>query len=383
MAFSQIRNKDSIRVFVELTTPLNHAETPQNVTDDLIFTLESGQQQKVNLNAFSWDAEFMENVHVTKDSTITAGKPIVVYGGLQVDSFATLTIEPGTMLYFHGDAGLKVYGTLKCMGEPTKNVTLRGDRIDRMFSYLPYDRVSGQWQGVYLAESSYGNVLQYTDLHSAFDGLVCDSSDVTKQKLTMDASTIHNCQGYGLEAHHSLIALRNSQFSNTLHDCVFIDGGMADINQCTMAQFYPYDASRGAAIRFAANRYALHGMNCRNSLMTGYADDVLMGEPGIGDNAFEYAFENCIIRTPEVEEAEQPHFTDVTFEDVEDTVRTGRKHFISIDIENLSYDFHLSEVSPAISAANPLTALPTDRDGTPRDETPDIGCYEAIVKAEE
>ena len=58
----EVRNKDSIRVFVELTTPKNGKNDPQLVEDDLVFTLESSVQQKVNLRAYSWDAELLQNM---------------------------------------------------------------------------------------------------------------------------------------------------------------------------------------------------------------------------------------------------------------------------------------------------------------------------------
>ena len=55
---------------------------------------------------------------------------LVVYGGITVDSLATLTIAPGTTIYFHDDAGIDVMGKLICKGTAEKNVTLRGDRLD-------------------------------------------------------------------------------------------------------------------------------------------------------------------------------------------------------------------------------------------------------------
>lgn len=115
-----------------------------------------------------------------------------------MDSNAVLTIAAGTTLYFHNDAGIDVYGRLRCEGTATENVVLRGDRIDRMFDYLPYDRTPGQWQGVKFYPSSYGNELLHTDLHSAFDGIVADSADVNQSKLILSHSTIYNCQGVGL-----------------------------------------------------------------------------------------------------------------------------------------------------------------------------------------
>ena len=375
----EVRNKDSIRVFVELTSPENGKPDPQLCQDDLIFTLESGVEQKVNLRAYTWDALKLTNVHITRDSLISAQqKPIIIYGGVEVDSGATLTIAPGTTLYFHNDAGMNIRGTLKTLGEEGREVVLRGDRIDRMFDYLPYDRVPGQWQGVRFYASSYNNHLAFTDIHSAYHGVVADSSDVELPKLTLDHSTIHNCQGYGLHAIHAKLTLLNSQITNTLESCLRIDGGNATLNQCTLAQFYPFDARRGAALQFTSTQAPLVNLSVSNTLVTGYADDVLMGEAGDTAVAFQYLFDHCILRTPKVTTADSVRFTQVVFEDVADTTHCGDKHFANIDTDNLIYNFELSSLSSAIGKANPQTALPTDRKGRKRDDKPDVGAFEWI-----
>lgn len=77
---------------------------------------------------------------------MTSTKPIVFQDTLKVEAGATLTIPAGTTVYFSQKAALDVYGTLRCEGTADNPVTLRGDRLDKMFKYLPYDRVSGQWQ---------------------------------------------------------------------------------------------------------------------------------------------------------------------------------------------------------------------------------------------
>lgn len=218
------------------------------------------------------------NMVVSHDTTLDSqGRPLVIYGGIRVDSAATLKIAAGQTLYFHGDAGLDVYGTLIAQGNDHQPITLRGDRLDRMFDYLPYDRVPGQWKGVHLHTSSYGNQLSYTDIHSTFDGVVVDSSDVNKQKLTASQTTIHNCQGTGLKTTNSNIVLSNTQITNTLGDCVEVDGGAVEINNSTLAQFYPFDGNRGYALHFSAN-HPLTKLNVTNSLITGYADDLISGE---------------------------------------------------------------------------------------------------------
>lgn len=372
----EIRNEDSIRIFVELTAPSTGKTDPQLVADDLVFTLESGVDQKVNLKAYAWDANLLTSPTISEDATWTGEKPIVIRGSMTISEGATLTLTPGTTLYFHENAGMDVYGRLVSQGMPGQEVVLRGDRLDRMFDYLPYDLTPGLWQGIHFHEESYDNLLEFTDLHSAFTGISCDSADVSRQKLTLRQSTIHNCQGEGLRATHCKVTLENCQLSNTLSHCAAFLGGDIDINGCTLAQFYPFDIDRGAALFFSSAEYPLQSLLCRNSLVTGYGEDVMTGTRGTEENAFNYRFENCVIRTPQVAEEEASHFADVEFEDIADTTRYSEKQFLRIDTELLRYDFHLSEVSTAIGKANPATAPLNDRDGNTRDGAPDIGCYE-------
>lgn len=374
----EVRKNDSIRVYVELTSATTGQPDPVALEDNLVFTLESGVEQRVNLSAWSWDALLERDIRIARDSTIGSSQPIVVYGGIQVAEGATLTIAAGTTLYFHNDAGIDVAGTLHTEGTAENNVVLRGDRIDHMFDYLPYDYVSGQWQGLHFRSSSYDNALAYTDIHSTYNGIEIDSSDVTRTKLTMNACTVHNCQGFGIQSRHANIYLANCQLTNTLGDCLALYGGTATVNNCTLAQFYPFDYERGVAIRFSAEGSPMT-VDCRNTLITGYADDELMGEPGDGTHELNFLFDHCIIRTPKVTTDDSLYFTHVTYENVEDTVTMGRKNFRKLDTENLRYDFRLSDVSPAIGSADPSTALPADRNGRTRGEQPDIGCY-AYVK---
>lgn len=374
----EIRKNDSIRVFVELTSSQTFNIDPVKLEDNLAFTLESGVKQKINLNAYSWDADKYDDLHITTDKTLFSLKPIVIYGGITVDSGATLRLMGGTTLYFHNDAGMKVYGNLVSEGKPNANVVLRGDRIDRMFDYLPYDNVSGQWQGIRLMSSSYGNSLAYTDIHSAYNGVMIDSSDVNRMKLNMAESTIHNCQGYGIYSNNAKLFISNSQITNTLDDCISIDGGVVRINNCTIAQFYPFDSERGEAMYLSARKNTLVNFSCINSLVTGYADNVLKYAKDDENHDLNFEFENCIIRTPQIEGEDKSRFCEVIFEDPKDTVTTGVKHFKRIDTENLRYDFQLDSMSPAIDRANPGTSAPNDRNGMPRNDKPDIGAYEYL-----
>ena len=372
----EIRKGDSIRVFVELTSPVNGRNKPWLVEDNLLFLLESGVTQKVNLNAYSWDAIKYRNLHITNDTTLTGDRPIIVYGKLTVEEHATLTLAAGTTLYFHDGGGIDVYGRLCSQGEAGKEVILRGDRLDWMFDYLPYNLMSGLWDGIHFYETSYDNVMEFTDLHSSFNGIVCDSADVEKQKLTLKNMTVHNCQGKGLSTVNCKVTAENCQFTNTLYECVDILGGDVTMNHCTLAQFYPFDSNRRPALNYySTTTMPLLRMDCINSIVTGYPEDVVMGATENENIPFNYRFISSILRTPAVEDAE--HIIDVIFENVEDTASVqGDKHFKLVDINTQHYDFHLDSLSPAINKGSKDYPVSDDRDGKARDDQPDMGCFE-------
>ena len=378
----EVRNKDSVRVFVELTSAHANSDLPKRLSDNIVFTLESGREQKVAIDAWTWDAQFLRDCTVSHDSTLTVGKPIVVYGALTVEEGATLTVNPGVTVYFHSGAGIDVRGRLVCKGTPEQPVVLRGDRLDHMFDYLPYDHMSGQWNGVHIAETSYGNVIDHADIHGTFNGLLVDSSDVARQTLAISNSTIHNCQGHALYLKNSKATIENCQLTNSLGNCLAVDGGDVAVNNCTIAQYYPFDANRASALSFSGLTWPLLSFTCRNTIVTGYSDDEMMGgKPDDGtENAFDYSFDHCIIRTPAIKEdnEEYSHFVGCEFEDIKDTVSYGRKHFVLVDGDNQRYDFHLRKESAAVGKADPTTSTKTDHDGRERDAAPDMGAYEFL-----
>lgn len=381
----ELRKNDSMRVFVEATLPQTSTTDPTAIEDNIVFTLENGRQQKVNLNAFAWNAQIEHNMHIKRDTVLPGtALPLVIYGDLEVDKDATLTIEAGTTIYFHGNAGMNIHGRLVCKGTPENPVVLRGDRLDHMFSYLPYDRVSGQWNGIHFFEESYDNIIESADIHSTYDGIVIDSAAVDHTTLSMHNSIVHNCQGYGIKTTNAVVDITNCQITNTLDDCLFADGGKVDINASTLAQFYPFDSQRGAALRISAVSHPLLSLNCRNSIVTGYADDCFMAvSDKDSDNANNFLFSNCLMRTPEVQTDDSVKFKHVVYEDVSDTVSCGRHNFVLVDGDRQQYDFHLREKAAAIGIADKATMPETDLSGHKRDDAPDAGAYEFVPAKKE
>lgn len=320
----EVRKGDSIRVFVELTAPETKQETPQRIEDLLVFSLENGKEQPLRLIAYSWKAVFYKEILVvSEDMLIDERRPIVFQKGIVVNQGATLTLSHA-QLYFHDGAGIEVNGNLMA-----DSCLFRGDRLDRMFSYLPYDRVSGQWKGIFI-HGSTNSKLQDCEIRSSYSGVVCDGH----ASLTMLRCIVHNCKGVGVEMDESSLSLDSCRITNTLGDCLNLIESSVSMDHTTLAQFYPFSAERGVALRFDENSMVI----CGNSLVTGYDEDVVMGG---GTNFF---FENCILRT--LKPADLEDFVDVIFESPKDEIQ-GDKHFKVFDTDNLFYNFSIKEESPA------------------------------------
>lgn len=337
----EIRKNDSILVFVEITPFETYSTVPESITDYLVFLHESGVEQSVCLQAWAWDAVKCYSPVIEADSVIESDKPLLIYGDFTVKEGAHLTIR-NTTLYFHDGAGLEVYGTLY-----TDNCVMRGDRLDRMFSYLPYDRVPGQWNGVRLYATSSNNVLNNTQIRNSCQGLVCDSAaiDSVSYRLKMQQCIVHNCQGDGVKLSNAHVRLENCQLSNAMGDCLNINGGIVEIDCCTLAQFYPFVGGRGAALYFSNEFSPLYSLSCQGSILTGYDDDVIIGQQASADVPFDYSFRTSLLRTPQVE-GDSIHFNDIIWESPTDSIQ-GKAHFVKIDEDNLDYDFHLDSLSTA------------------------------------
>lgn len=379
----EVRGGDSIRVFAEVTMPESGRDEPVAMKDTLIFLLESGVEQGVVLSAVGQDAYMWRGKVIAADTLLEAGRPIVVYDSLSVGEGVTLSMHPGVKLYFHDGANLWVHGRIVAEGTMQQPVVFRGDRTDRMFDYLPYDNTPSRWGGIRLKRTSVDNRFSYVDIHSSSYGIACDSSATDETKLTLENSIIHNVGGEGLGLYHCRSVIKNTQISNTLGHCVAVVGGWAEFVHCTLAQFYPWDASRGDALYLAdkwlALDYPLEHAHFRNCLVTGYADDVVRGNLEDKNKEADYYFGNCVLRTVASDDAVR--FVNVIYEKKEDP-GTGQKQFLLFDTDNYLYDFRLTTdaVSRDKGAVEWAEHVPFDRYGINRleDGMPDAGCYEFL-----
>ncbi len=384
-----ILKEDSIFIFVEITANPQDEDSPILVKDSIMFTQENGKRHKVILEAFGQDVIIMKDVVLDKDTTLSSAKPYVIYDSLVVKENVTLTLAPGTTLCFHSGAELDVHGTLEAIGTLDKPITMRGDRTDKMFWYLPYDRLDGQWEGVVFFSESVDNELSYVDMHGANFGIECVYSGEDEQKLSIRNSSIHNMQNYCLTSVCNKINVSNSQFSNAGTVCVQLFGGTYQFTHTTIAQFYPWSSDSGCALWFTNvdedYAYPLNKLTFNNSIITGQSEDEIMGTRYVNENgeesdniAFNVQFNNCLVRTDTTGASNL--FVDCAIEH-KDSITCGATNFRNIDNDNFIYNFRLDTLSRARNIGNPTYSknYKKDKNGVIRKtDHPDAGCYEFV-----
>lgn len=378
--------EDSLRVFLEMTASVSDSDEPVAVEDELTFVLESGQTQSVTLTAYGQDVVVLKGWTVTADTTLTARRPYQVYDSLVVAPDVTLNLPAGARLYFHPDARLIVHGTLRAEGALGNEVMMRGDRMGNMFSNQPYDLIPGQWGGIVLTSGSYGNIFNYCDIHSGSFGLCCDSADVSREKVRIENSVLHNVSGDVLTARACSLFVGNSQLTNAGGNCVTLYGGSSRFVHCTIANFYAFTGGRGVALSYTnadgSIPYPLHQAEFLNCLITGYGEDEIMGAQSAdhADLPFNYLFRNCLLDTPEfVDEQVQ----NCLWDNDEAAVWREGNFSPAFDLDRLLFRFSLDSLSSAVGNADPTvtqTYYPYDRLGRSRldDGRSDIGCYELL-----
>ena len=376
----EIAHKDSIFVFVEVNVDPTDEDSPVLIEDSIVFTHQNGARQFVHLLAYGQDVIILDHIRFQTDTILTATRPFLIYDSLVVAPGCTLTLPEGTHLYFHAKASLKVHGSLHAEGSLDHPVVMRGDRLDHMFDYLPYDRLDAQWGGVWLAPESTDNIIDFTDIHSGSYGIYCDGKENEERKLTLTNSTIHNVAGAGISLNLCTAYVANCQISNANSYCIDILGGYADFVHCTIAQFYPWK-QYGAALKLTNTRndtiVDLHRASFYNCYITGGQEDEIYGEKAsesqYTDVLFNYHFENCVLAT--VIADDDTNFVACTL----DTLEHHADNFRTIDTENYIYDFRLDSASVARSKASDrfLDLYPTDRNGVERKSgNVDAGCFQ-------
>lgn len=369
----EIRGGDSIFVFIECYIPEQEKNTPQLVEDRLQF-VTNGVTQEVLLEAWGQNVTRLRGLNVSEDMTLTAEIPYVIFDSLTVAPEATLRIEPGANILFHDGASLTVNGTLEAVGTPGKIINLRGDRLDNVLPNVSYDILAGQWEGVRFTAGSFGNRMEYVDMRSTKTGVVVDScADLSKQKLLLVNSWLHNSQRNALEVNYAWVDAYGCVFSEAAGSAVYLAGGIHDFTQCTFSNYYLFvyptepllwlDHCLPESLVDNPSQ-PLMSACFRNCILYGLPTDINEGDLTGSEVYLEY----CSLKSPGTDDA---NFLNCLW-DTDPLFLTVRSDYY--------FNYHVEEDSPVIGAGNPAFVSPicaVDMDGKLRlaAGNPTLGAY--------
>jgi len=378
----EIRAKDSMYIFVAVTVNPIESNSPF-IQDSIVFTT-NGVNQNIKLQAYGQDMIPLKNKYVLNDTTLTDKKPYLIYGHLTIDSAKTLTLEPGTKIYFHNNANLIVYGNLKAEGTAEKPIIMRGDRLDKIkfVNPVPYNFVAGQWGGVYLLWKGGNHVLKHVNMNSGYVGLYYYNNDRNKlPNLEISDCKIHNFLLYGLIVQNGNVTVTNTEISNTSSYSVYLNGGKHTFIQSTIANYF--NSSVQSVSRDTKPAVMIMDLNRVAPMQTVFLNCIISGS---SENEFSLAskfldlydgkFDHCYIRKTKASNLSQ--FTNIRWFDKMDSIVFKSTKYD--EIKGIYYNFMPDSVSPARGLANPDVIsqyhLEYDLNGNLRGNKPDAGAYQ-------
>ncbi len=379
----EIRAKDSLYVFVEVTVNPTSSNSPLIIADSVVFNT-NGVKQNVRLEAYGQDVIMWKNKFILNDTILTAEKPFLIYGYLALDSAKTLTIAKGCKLYFHNNANLIINGNIRAMGTFEQPIEIRGDRLDKMkFEFpVPYHYAAGQWGGIYLNWNRGNHLLQNVNISSGYVGINFSNTNRNQlPNLEITNCRIHNFVYYGIVAQNGNLVVNNSEISNTGSYSLYLNGGKHLFYQTTIANYYNSNPGK-PTWRDKNPAVMIMGLYRSAPMETGFYNCIIAGgletELSIATRFVEQIkgeFANSYIRRKKEYTFEQ--FKSIRWSATKDTIF---KHPSYNDTTNVYFDFRLDSVSPARGIADPNIAknFPKDLNGNNRldDSAPDAGAYE-------
>lgn len=384
-----ILGKDSLYVFVEVTVDPLKENSPLLIADSIRFQF-NGVTQYVCLEAIGQNVQYWKGKVIDKDTTLTDAKPFLIYDSLSIKKGVTLTVKENVYFYFHKDAKLYVHGSIHVVGTIEKPIVLRGDRMDNLFESpkVPYDRVHGQWGGIFVSKDSYDNRFENVRIQNGVYGIFFDASDVSKQKATLLNTIVQNTTKEGLKAINSKITAKNSLFVNSGGSTVSLIGGNYDFLHCTIANYMSsyWGMSKQPALLLANTgldasgktvSYPLENTSFINTIVAG-ASNAELKENKSAQIVFNRQFISCLLKIKGTDDTDFVNIVwgvDPLFNYI---------YLPASGKENPSlyyyYNFGLTKESPAVNkgARQYAVDLPFDIRGVSRrsDQAPDIGCYE-------
>ncbi len=405
--------KDSLYVFIETTLDISAQNQNEFLYTDAIRFGTGNTVQEVHLVTLIRDAVFLypaTQANGTRE-TISLGtnpdgtevvvqgfflqndelnfinaKPYVIYGYAAVADGQTLSMDPGTRVYFHQDSGiwvgpgasLQINGALSTDPEVLENeVILEGDRLEPEFSDVP-----GQWGTLWLAEGSTNNSFSFLTLRNATVGILVEGNpEAVPPTLQLANTQIYNSSLVNLWGRNSSIYGENLVLGNAGNASFYGNlGGDYEFLHCTFANYWSNGFRTGAAVQLnnfedRGNLQAadLTGAYFGNCIVTGNTSAELFLNSN-GQNLFNLNFDHCLIKFER--QSPDPLYDFNNSSIYTNILLNGDPSFLNV----VQQDFRIGDNSEAIGSGNPDVALqvPLDLLGFDRTSQPDIGAFQYV-----
>lgn len=376
----EIPARDSIFIFIEAL--LNNGANKQMMVaeDSIIFNINN-IEQKVRLLASGQDFKLIRS-EMIKTTTWTKEKPYLVYNFAFVDSLQTLTIEAGSTIYFHKNAGLFIKGNLKVQGTVSEPVVFRGDRLETAYANLP-----DQWSGITLLSGSHNNFIDHGIIRNANIGLQVGNIEKSGYASVELANTrIENMSWSGIWAMKSKILAYNCVIANIgYYNTALLLGGDYQFYHTTFANCIS-DASRPKRITetLTISNYLVNSTNGAkyvgdltqatfgNCIITGNNQNELkiaMDKQGKGN----YLFDHCLIQVSDTFKLPNP-------DRYINLLRNLNPKFINPQKGNYELDTLSVAKDRGNDAFSKIYFLDLKGSNRNNDAGPDLGAFERIEK---
>ena len=369
----EIAANDSIYVFVQVNINPTAANLPFIVRDSILINY-NGNSRYVQLQAYGQNANFLRNKKLSGSVTWTNALPYVILGGLQVDTTATLIIQPGTKVYLHADAPFLVDGTLQVNGTKADPVIFTGDRLDPDYRNLP-----ASWPGIYFRSTSKDNNLKFAVIKNAYQAVVVQDLPINANpKLRVSQCIIDNAYDVGILGVNTNIQADNSLISNCGSNVSLILGGDYQFTHCTVASYSNIYQDHKNPVLQVANYISQNNQIFTANLTSVFRNCIFWGEGGTVDDEIIVSKQGSSVFTVTFDHILYKIKTDPANVTFISPIKNQAPLFDSINTSMQYYDFHFNNNpgSPAINKGV-LTAFSKDLDDKPRaNGVPDLGCYE-------
>ncbi len=368
----EILPNDSLYGFVILNASANNDLQPFVISDSVLLNI-NGTKTFLQLRALGRNADFLPTQTLTKDTTWTSTKPIVLTGNFIVSENATLTIQPGTRIFANANAALIISGSIMALGEPIaqNRIIFSGSRLDE-----PYKNFPGSWPGIFFGTHRKNQILNYCTIKNAYQGLIFQPLAVgNNAQVLLNGCELNNISDIGLGAVNSRITATNCLITNCGFNVYAIAGGNYRFQHCTIASIHNNYVEHKNPVFTVSNagNGQLQNLQCfiENSIIYGEGNNTIENELStqVANGAnFQLQVSNSLVGNKRANTVIQFSNSLLNQSPLFDSINVGRRIF----------SFLLKPTSPCIDKGILLSGIPTDFVGKNRilGTLPDMGCYE-------